>query len=569
MSKEIKNNVPQIAITTYESNEDDIEVSSLFNKINEKTNNKDHRSRSVSPTPNSQKSKIILKSPIANSLQKSLSPGLIDLNNVTDVEIMSDSDDEKYYIRTPNLTPGPIDYFILTDIEDLSEDEGHEINYNIKNEHMDTKNFTYDTDNIFTKKNQIEQTETSFKSLSNFPEPHREILYHSKDGTISALTPTEESNPILLKSLNEEVGKGCGSEEEFIADEEYIENDPYFTNNNIYYHDIDVGVETVKEFVETTKQERCKPKFKNRTLVTNNVMMPEIDSSKRRIRNKNRSNSEIEESFERCLGETKKKSLSKYMSEQTLNKVFIPTHNQNNKIITNKRQNNNNKFILHDNRNGLSITIDFESHHSILLNIGREYGNLSMKWFNNGLKTGSILSPDYKDLETGYFIKSSLYDLKQQLEVDLFTYGTMKTFQNSYFTYIYVYPVIQPVNIVKLYINRLLQTQLPTIKKQLVKIYSLKDRFPIMEELIPSPITLLSAFEIFNRKEEEKYEVNKKIKFESKKHVSDIIHIFENMYNNPKLPQKIDLKKFSYSNYLNKKYNNLYTRKKNLIGKYK
>lgn len=574
MTEKSKNDVPQIAITAYESNEDDIEVTNLFNTRHDKINNKIHGIRSVSPKKIRHTSKIILKSPIAthNNVQKSLSPGLSDLNNITDVEIISDSDDEKYYIHTPNLTPGPIDYFILTDVEDLSEDEGQELNNKVKNKHTITDKFTDDKKNKFIEK---EQTESSFESLSHFPQPHKEILYHSKDGVVHSLAPTEKSNSIWLKSLNEEVNKGFKSEEEIIINGEYNVNDSYFTNHNTYYHDIDVGVETVKESIETAKHEKCKHKYKNRVLPTKKVEIPKIECGKKKFRNKSRCNSEIEENVERCLQETKKKSLSNYISEPTLNKIILSTQEQNDMINTNKHQEKNNKLVIHDNRNGFSISIDFESHHSILLNIGRDYENLSMKWFNNGLTTGSILSSNHSNLkileklEPGYFIKSSLYDIQQQFEVDLFTYCTMKTLHNSYLTYIYIYPAIQPVNIVQLYINKLFQIQIKTTKYPLVKIYSLKDKFTNMEILNPSPVTCLSAFKLFNNKKEEKLEVKKKIEFQSEKNVSDVIHIFENMINNPKLEQKFDLKNISHADTNIKKiYNFKCSGEKNPIGKY-
>ncbi|XP_029343668.1 uncharacterized protein LOC103308433 isoform X2 [Acyrthosiphon pisum] len=381
MSEASKKSLPQIAITAYESNEEDIEVTNLLNGINEENNVKIHEPRSVSPKPIRHKSKIILKSPLTTHLQKSLSPGLSDLNSCTDVEVMSDSDEEKYYVRTPNLTPGPIDYFILTDIEDLSEDEGYEKNNKVIDELTDTEHFTDDKGII----NEVEYTEQPLESMPYFPQPHREILFHSKDGTVSALSPTEESNPIWLKSPNEEV-KGFESEEEIITVEEHGDTESYIkNNNNTYYHDIDVGV---VESVETVKQDRCKHKYRNRVLTSKKNITPEAECGKKRYRNKNRCNSEIEESFEKRSEENKKKTLSKFMSEPTLSNVTIPKQNQN--IKTNKinNQENNNTFVIHDNRNGFSISIDFQSQNSVLLSVGRDYGNLSMRWFNDGITTG-------------------------------------------------------------------------------------------------------------------------------------------------------------------------------------
>lgn len=571
MSDESKNSVPQIAITAYESNEDDIEVTNLFNATHEKNNMNLHEARSVSPNPTKQKSKIILKSPITSSLSKSLSPALSDLNNLTDIEVMSDSDDEKYYIRTPNLSPGPINYFILTDVEDLSEDEGHEKDNKVKEEHTDTENFTDDKE-IY---NEVEQTEQSLESVSYFPQPHREILFHSKDGTVRALSPTEESNSIWLKTPNEEV-KGFDSEEEIITAEEYGEPESKLKNNNTYYHDIDVGV---VESVESVKQEKYKHKYRNRVLATKKNVMSETECGKKRFRHKNRSNSEIEESPEKRSEECKKKMLSKYTSEPNLNKMVIPKQNQNTEINKIKHQETNNKFVIHDNRNGFSISIDFESNKSVLLSVGRDFENLSMRWFNNGIMTGRAVS-NYNNLnilesiEPGYFIRSSLYDSKRQFEVDLFTYGTMKTLPNRYFTYIAVYTVVQPVYIVQLYINRPFQTQIYMSKKPLVKMYSLKDKFTSIERLYPSPVTRLSAFKIFNQKESENNREQKQIKFESKNHVSDVINIFESMSGIPKLKRKFNFKKLSKSDNdlkkcaLNQKPNCICIQTKILIGNY-
>jgi len=572
MSEESKKSLPQIAITACESNEEDIEVTNLLNGVNAENPIKIHEPRSVSPKPIRHKSRIILKSPITTHLQKSLSPGFSDLNSCTDVEVMSDSDEEKYYVRTSNLTPGPIDYFILTDVEDLSEDESYEKNSKVIDELTDTEHFTDDKGII----NEVEYTDQPLESMPYFPQPHREILFHSKDGTVSALSPSEESNPIWLKSPTEEV-KGFESEEEIITVEEHGDTELYIkNNNNTYYHDIDVGV---VESVETVKQDRCKHKYRNRVLTSKKNITPEAECGKKRYRNKNRCNSEIEESFEKRSEENKKKTLSKFMSEPTLSNVTIPKQNQN--IKTNKinNQENNNTFVIHDNRNGFSISIDFQSQNSVLLSVGRDYGNLSMRWFNDGIMTGRAIW-DYNNdnflepLEPGYLIKSSLYDPKRQFEVDLFTYGTVKTFQNRYFTYIAVNTVVQPVNIVQFYINRPLQTQITMVKNPLVKVYSLKDKFTSIERLYPSPVTQLSAFKIFNQKETHKNTEQKKIKFEPTKHVSDVINIFENMCGSPKLRRKFNFKKLSNldSNIkicdLNQKYNCKCSKKISKIGNY-
>ncbi|XP_025420226.1 uncharacterized protein LOC112690430 [Sipha flava] len=379
MSEESKNNVPQIAITAYEFNEDDIEVTNLFNATHEKNMNT-YEPRSVSPNITKQKSKIILKSPITNSLSKSLSPVLSDFNNLTDTEVISDSDDEKYYIRSPNLSPGLINYFILTDVEDLSEDEEHEKNSKVNEEHTDTENFTGDKE-IF---NEMGQTEKYLESASYFQQPHKEIIFHSKDGNVRSLTPTEESNPIWLKTPNEEV-KGFDSEEEIITADECGEQESYLKNNNTYYHDIDVGV---VDSVESIKHEQCKHKYRNRLLVTKKNVMQESEFGKKRFRHKNRSNSEIIESSEKPPEEFKKKILSKYTSEPTLNKIKIPKQNQNIEQNRIKHQKTNNKFVIHDNKNDISISIDFESNNSVLLNVGRHFGNLSMRWCNNEIMTG-------------------------------------------------------------------------------------------------------------------------------------------------------------------------------------
>lgn len=539
MSEESKSSVPKIAVTAYESNEEDLEVTNLFRATNEKNNTNVHELRSVSPNPSRQKSRIVLKSPITVNLQKSLSPGLSNVNSFTDIEDMSDSDDEINNIRGSNLTPGPIDYFILTDVEDLSEEEEYEKNSNDKEEHTDTEHFTIDKE-IF---NELQQTNLSFESLPNFPQPHREILFHSKDGTVSELSPSEEPNPVWLKTPNEEV-KGIESEEEIITTEERGETETHLKNNDTYYHDIDVGME---ESVETVKHERCKYKYKNRILATKKIATPVIESGKKRFRTKNRCNSEIEENIEKRSEEHKKKTIPKYMSEPILNKVAISMQNGYDQIDKIKPQENNNKCVIHDNRNGFSISIDFENHNSILLSVGREYGNLSMRWFNSGFTTGRVTSDYniYESLEPRYFFKSSLFDPKQHFEVDLFSYGTVKTLQNKYLTYISVYTVVQPTNIVQLYINRPFQTQITMVKKPLVKVCSLKDTFTSMERLYPSPVTRLSAFKVFNQKEMGMDGDHRKIKFESEKHVSDVISIFESMSGSPKLKRKFNFKKLS------------------------
>lgn len=571
MSEENSKKVPEIAITAYESNEEDIEVTNLFNATNKKHNFNIHEPRSISPSSIRHKSKIVLKSPITTNLQRSaLSPCLSDLNNLTDVEVMSDSDDEKYFIRSPNLTPGLIDYVILTDVEDLSDDEGHDKKNKFNEEQTDIENFTDDKEII----QDIVEAEQPSESLLYFPQPHREIVFHSKDGTVKELSPTDELNPIWLKTTNEEI-KGFESEEEIITAEEFKESKPSLKNYNTYYHDMDVGV--VKS-IESIKHEKCKHKNKNRVLATKKNVMPEIECGKKRFRNKNRNNLEAEENFEKRSEDNKTKILSKYMNEHTLNKVASPIENQINRM--NKiKQENNNTFVIHDNINGFSISINCENHNSVLLSVGRDYGNLSMKWFNNGIMAGRIIS-DYNNLnileplEPGYFIKSSLYDPKQQFEVDLFMYGTIKTLQNKYFTCIAVYTIVQPINIAQLYINKLFQTQISLVKSPLVKICSLKDKFTNMENVYPSSVTRLSAYKIFNQKKTEKYEEPTKIKFESKKHVSDVINLFESMCGSLKLVRKFNLRRLSNSEttsnkyYFNKNSNCKYITKKSRIGNY-
>lgn len=574
MSDESNRNVPQIAISAYESNEEDVEVTNLFNAKNEKNDDiKAHDFRSVSPSPIRHKSRILLKSPITAKSYKSLSPALSDYNNLTDVEVMSDSDDEKCYIRTSNLTPGPINYFILTDVEDLSEDEEQgNNNNNDKEELTDTENFTDDKGIPY----EIEQTEQIFEPLSNFPQPHREIVLHSKDGTVSALPPTEESNPIWLKTPNEEI-KGFESEEETITAEGCCETEPHLKNANTYYHEIDVGVE---ESVETVKHERCKNKIRNRPISTKKNAATEAECGKKRFRNKNRCNSEIEGCSEKRSEDNTKKSLSKYMSEPTLSKISIPTENYNDEMNKIKRQENNNKCIIHDNINGFSISIDFENHNSVLLSVGRDYGNLSMRWFNNGIMAGRII-PNYNNpnilepLTSGCLSINSFHGPKRQFEESLFTYGSIKTLQNRYFTYIIVYTVIQPQNIVQFYINKPFQTQMTMVKIPLVKVHSLKDKCTSMERLYPSPVKQLSAFKIFNQTNAEKHGEKKKIELEIEKHVSDVIDIFENMCGSPKLGRKFNLKKLSNSDDnlkkcgANQNVNNIYTQIKNRIGNYK
>lgn len=548
MSEESNNGVPQIAITAYESNEEDIEVTNILNATDKKTNMKAHGPRSVSPTPNGSKPRIVLKSPITNNLRKSLSPSTSNFNNLTDIEVMSDSDEERHHqVRTPNLTPGPIDYFILTDVEDLSEDEEHgNLRNYVQEEHTDTENFTDDKGLM----NDLESIEQTSEPLVNFPQPHREILIHSKDGKTSVL-PTEESSAIGLKTPKEEVN-GFESEEEIITAEGFEETESRLKNKNTYYHDIDVGVE---ESVESIKHERCKYKFRNRVVGVKKNTTPEIEYGKKRFRNKIRSNSEIEETAEKPSEGNKKKILSKYMSEPILSKISSPIQKQINTVNNVNNQRNSNSFTIHDNRNDFSISINFETHDSIFLSVGRNCGNLSMRWLKNGITTGRVTSDcnihkTLESLEPGYFFKSSLYDPNQQYEVELFTYGTMKILQNRYFTYIAVYTVVQPVNIVQLYINRPFQTQIILVKKPLVKVYSLKDKCTSMERLHPSPVTRLSAFKIFNqgqKQTEEKHEEPKEVQIESKKHVSGVIDIFENMSNSPKLRRKFNFKKLSNS----------------------
>lgn len=551
MADDGKKNVPKIAITTYESNEEDAEVSNLLTTINEKNNIKSHKQRLVSPNSIKNKSRIILKSPISKNLRKSLSPGLLDnMSSHTDVEVMSDSDDEKDYVRTGNLTPGPIDYFILTDVEDLSEDEDVQRNNKTREDLTDSEHFT---DNQGVYFNETEQAEPPIIDSSfYFSQPHRAILFHSKDGTVSEMSTTEEpNNPIRLKTLKEEM-KGFESEEELITTEEYGETESYIKNNNTYFHDIDVGVE---ESVETVKHERCKQKYKNRTFPKKSGM-PETESEwgKKRFRNKNRSCSEIEKSFEKVTEDRKKNALSKCTFEQTFSKETVPLQNQLLGTSKTKHQSNNNTFVIHDNRNGFSISIDFnfEGHNSVLLNVGRDNGSLSMKWLNNGITEGrgtynSKNTNILELLEPCYFTQSNLYDPKRLFGMDLFTYGVIKTFQNRYCTHISVNTITQPVyyNIVQLYINRPFQVQMALVKKPLVKLTSLKDKFKSVEGLHPSSVTRLPAFKIFNQKNTEKYGYRKKIIFKYEKPVSDVIHIFESLCGKPNIRQKFSFKTLS------------------------
>lgn len=532
MTDKTNKSVPQIAITAYESNEEDIEVKNLFNATNEKKSSQTYEPRSVSPNPFRHKSRIVLKSPTLNYLQNSISPCLSDLSGHTDVEVMSDSDDEKDYVRTGNLTPGPINYFILTDIEDLSEDEEHGKHIKVKEELTDTEHFT-DDKGVYL--NEIEQTEQFSDSLSFLPQPHREILFHSKDGTVSAISPTVESNLIGLKTPKEEI-KGFESEEEVLTTGECEEIEPCIKNNNTYYHNIDVGV---VESVETIKHERYKHKLRNRN-VPKKSGIPEIEWGKKRFRNKNRCNSEIEECFEKRSEEHKKNALLKYKSEPTLCNAIDPTQNQNMEKNKIKYQANNNTFVIHDNRNDFSISIDFECNNTVLLNVGRDNGNLSMRWFNNGITAGRVIN-NYNNinllepLESEYSIKNNFKVPKRRFNVDLFTYGTLKTLQNKYITYIIVNIIIQPINIVQLYINRPYQTQITFVNKPLIKLCSLKDKFTSEEKLNPSSVRQLPAFKLFSQKETTTNKKQTKTTFESKKYVSNIIHIFESMCGNKKL----------------------------------
>lgn len=572
MTEEEKKIVPDIAITAYESNEEDIEVANLFSTKHDKINSKIRELRSVSPIPIKHKSKIVLKTPVSKHLlKKSLSPALSDLNSFTDIEVISDSDDERDFVRTPNLSPGPIDYFILTDVEDLSEDEGQAKNNNVNEEHTDTENFTDDKCHF----SEIEQAEQYFEPSDYFPQPHKEILLHSKDGTISTLPHTEESNPIWLKTATEEV-KGFESEEEIITAEEHWELESRPKSNNTYVHEIDVGI---VESVETIKNERCKSKYKNRAVSTKKPVVPDAECGRKRIRNKTHCYSEIEECTDKRSDNYKKTALSKYISDPTLNQVTVLAENQNAKVnkIQHHKHKNNNKFVIHDNRNDFSISVEFESHNSVLLSISRDYGNLSLRWYNNGIETGRVMSKcdnlnNLESLKSSYFIKSTAYDPQRQFEVDLFAYGTMKTLQNSYFTYIAVYTIVQPVNIVQFYVNRPFQTQISMVSKPLVKVCSLKDRFTSMERLYPSPVTRLSAFKVFNQIESEKPEEQKKIEFEFQKHVSDVINIFESMCGSPKLGRKFNYKKLSDIDFkqhdVDQKVSCMYAKKYPVIGNY-
>jgi len=570
MAEENKKNVPKIAITTYESNEEDIEVTNLCNTSDEKDNIKTHKQRSVSPKSIKNKSRIVLKSPIPKNLQTSLSPSLLDMSSFTDVEVMSDSDDEKDYVQTGNLTPGPINYFILTDVEELSEDEDFQKNNKTREELTDTEHFTDDQGINF---NEIEQAEPPIDSSFYFPQPHRAILFHSKDGTVRAISPTEEPNNLIgLKTLKEEIN-GFESEEELITNKECGETESYIKNNNSYFHDIDVGV---VESVEIVKHEPYKHKYKNR-MSPKKSGMSETEWGKKRFRNKNRSNSEIEESFGKAWEERKRNALSKYMFEPIMCKETIPLQNQVLEANKTKHQSNNNTFVIHDNINGFSISIDFEGHNSVLLNVGRDNGNLSMRWLNNGITEGRVTSNSktiniLEPLEPSYFIQSSLYDPKQLFDIDLFTYGVIKTLQNSYFTYISVKTITQPINIVQLYINRPLQVEIALVKKPLVKLSSLKDKFTCMERLHPSSVTNLPAFKIFDQKKTEKYGHNNKIIFESEKQVSDVIHIFESMSGKPKIRQKFSFRTLSNLETnleeINLKHHTLCAQNKKSIGNY-
>ncbi|XP_050441259.1 uncharacterized protein LOC126846128 isoform X1 [Adelges cooleyi] len=436
MSEEHRKDVPQIAITAYESTEEDAEVNSLFNSTTVQNNTKTRQSQSVSPKSLRLKSRIILKSPTPDNninISKSLSPALSsDFNYLTDVEVMSDSDDEKDFVRTPRLTPSSIDYCILTDIEDLSEDERQPTSSQINDDHTDTEYF--DEEKCFLSKE--EPTRQHADDILDFPRPHREILFHSKDGVVRTLTPTDETNLVCLKTPLVEI-KGFESEEEIMTMEENDVHESSKANSTPYYHDVDGGV---VESSESVKPERNKHKYKT---IKKKIVVPETDCIKKRFRNRNQNNSEGEENIGKQFGECDK-TLSKYASEPITNKMAVPLQLQlkNNNLteIRYEESCKNNKLVIHDNVNGFSVSVDFESHNSILLNIGRDSGSLSLRWYNNETKAG------------------------------------------------------------------------------------------------------LSAFKVFSREHEAKHKSRKKIVLESRKHVADVIQIFENMCDNPSVSHTVNYK---------------------------
>lgn len=543
MSEEHRKDVPQIAITAYESTEEDAEVNSLFNSTTVQNNTKTRQSQSVSPKSLRLKSRIILKSPTPDNninISKSLSPALSsDFNYLTDVEVMSDSDDEKDFVRTPRLTPSSIDYCILTDIEDLSEDERQPTSSQINDDHTDTEYF--DEEKCFLSKE--EPTRQHADDILDFPRPHREILFHSKDGVVRTLTPTDETNLVCLKTPLVEI-KGFESEEEIMTMEENDVHESSKANSTPYYHDVDGGV---VESSESVKPERNKHKYKT---IKKKIVVPETDCIKKRFRNRNQNNSEGEENIGKQFGECDK-TLSKYASEPITNKMAVPLQLQlkNNNLteIRYEESCKNNKLVIHDNVNGFSVSVDFESHNSILLNIGRDSGSLSLRWYNNETKAGRI-SPRFirignlQTVEPACITKPNLNNSRHQFDVESCTYESMKIHKRRYITYFIVYFIVRPKHIVQYHISKQYLIQIPITKPPLVNICSFKDQFINQKRLHPSSITGLSAFKVFSREHEAKHKSRKKIVLESRKHVADVIQIFENMCDNPSVSHTVNYK---------------------------
>ncbi|XP_050522863.1 uncharacterized protein LOC126895253 [Daktulosphaira vitifoliae] len=383
MSHSYHNSVPKISVTTYESVEENVEVNNYFNSQKIR-NNFNSNVTTLSSNPSQRKINVDWKSMTSedSNLKHSLSPiSSSDINCLTDIEAISDSDDENNFIQTGCLSPSLQKLCILTDIEDLSEDERLSSVNKINEVHTDTENFSDELDYL---KNELKEK----KYIEDFfPQPHREVSFHSKDSIICTLTPTNEINPVWLKSPREEL-EGFESEEEIVTIPENYNDKSCKGNSDIYHHDNYSGVVESSEFIKKyqNKQKSC-------VLMTNKKsFLSDADFIKKRVRNKRQNSSDKRENFEKKSTESLKTELKSLLTP-SLNNIMQSTGLQlNNKNYANKRHpeyNNLNKLVIHDNINGFSVSFNFENQNSVILNIGRDSENLSLKWYKNGSASGS------------------------------------------------------------------------------------------------------------------------------------------------------------------------------------
>lgn len=525
MSYQCQKDVPQIAVTTYESNEDDAEIINYLNSPKIR-NNLNAVNSSGSFNDLQQKTKMEKKCMTLEdgNLNHSLSPvSTSDINFLTDIEAISDSDDENNFVRNDCLSPSLQRFYVLTDIEDLSEDEKTESLNNTNEKQTECGLFIGKLDDL---KNDSKEKKY-FEDILNFPQPQREILFYSRDGVIRALTPINDKNSAWIKSPREKL-EGFESEEEVVT---VPENSHHKPRKDSYHHDDYSGVVSSSEIIK-----KYQNKQKSRVLVTKKKsLLHEADFMKKRVHHKRQNSNDGGESFEKKMTESLKttsKSLSAPILNNMMQSTGVQINNKNCAINHRQECNKLNKLIIHDNINDFNVSFNFDCQNAVILNIGRDSENLSIKWYKNESASGRINSRliSFKNLKliTTDCYTSSSNNLEGSRYLELCFYKTIRIHQCRCITYFVIYINIKPLHTVQYYRSKQFLIEMPEKQSLLVNFSCFNDKFMKTKQISPTYTTRLSSNKVFN--EERKVNINENpLVIKPKNRVIDVVQMFESL----------------------------------------